>query len=367
MLDFEKINKAVEDGLISRRKHPTQDLWILNYTQSVQIDRKWNKETIACRGLIVNDLNRVIARPFKKFFNLDELSYFRNYLHNLYDVKYSEIFRLPFKAYEKLDGSLGILYWDKKERISIATRGSFESEQAIKATEILRTKYKDVEFSRQYTYLFEIIYPENRIVLDYGDTEDIRLIAITDTQLGYDLDINDEMFSHLPFERPKLYEGIYGLEELAHKQEENKEGFVLLFENGFRAKFKFEEYKRLHKIMTGVTPKRIFEQVKANIEIDKWLENVPDEFYQEIKKQALDFSSAYTKIEAEAKKEFDYIFNLGLDRKRFAEFAKKSCYSSILFSMLDNKPYDQLIWNIVENRTLGNISTNKVRGQSEAD
>lgn len=361
MLNFEKINEAIEEGLISRRKHPTQDLWILNYTQTVQIDRKWNQETISCRGLIVNDLNRVIARPFKKFFNIEELSYFRNYLHNLYDVKYSEIFRLPFKAYEKLDGSLGILYWDKKERLSIATRGSFESEQAVKATEILRTKYSDVKFERRYTYLFEIIYKENRIVLDYGDTEDIRLIAILDTDTGIDNDIYSDEFAHLPFIRPILYEGIYGLEELSHKQEENKEGFVLLFENGFRAKFKFEEYKRLHKIMTGVTPKRIFEQVRANVEIDKWLENVPDEFYQEIKKQALDFSSAYAKIEAEAKEiyekvvkeceskpEFDGDIRHSVNRKLFASKVIKTKYASILFSILDRKSYDQLIWNIVE-------------------
>lgn len=343
MLDFEKINKAVEDGLISRRKHPTQDLWILNYTQSVQIDRKWNQETIACRGLIVNDLNRIIARPFKKFFNLDELSYFRNYLHNLYDVKYSEIFRLPFKAYEKLDGSLGILYWDKKERLSIATRGSFESEQAIKATEILRTKYKDVEFSRQYTYLFEIIYPENRIVLDYGDTEDIRLIAILDTNTGIDLDINSDEFAHLPFIRPKLYEGIYGLEELAHKQEENKEGFVLLFENGFRAKFKFEKYKMLHKILSDFTDRKVLDHIVHNT-FDDMIQLLPDEFHQEALSMYKRYTDEYKEIEGKIMSEFEGIKDIA-DRKTFAKEAQKLSYPSCLFALYDKKSISQQIWD----------------------
>lgn len=55
--------------------------------------------------------------------------------------------------------SLGILFNYNNEWI-ISTRGSFESEQAIHATEILNTKYKDVipNLNKELTYLFEIIY-----------------------------------------------------------------------------------------------------------------------------------------------------------------------------------------------------------------
>jgi len=73
----------------------------------------------------------------------------------------------PFEVYEKLDGSLGILYWvDDEPRV--ATRGSFTGVQAQRGTAILRARYGHVAFRTDVTYLFEILFPENRIVVDYG-------------------------------------------------------------------------------------------------------------------------------------------------------------------------------------------------------
>ncbi len=75
-----------------------------------------------------------------------------------------------FDVYEKMDGSLGILYWID-DKPFLATRGAFESEQAIKGTELLRKHQNLNKLNRNYTYLFEIIYPSNRIVVDYGAEE----------------------------------------------------------------------------------------------------------------------------------------------------------------------------------------------------
>ena len=88
----------------------------------------------------------------------------------------------PFEVYEKLDGSLGILYWLGDEPY-IATRGSFESPQAQIATELLRA-YDLSGLDRRRTYLFEIIYPENRIVVNYDDRRELVLLAIIDTATG---------------------------------------------------------------------------------------------------------------------------------------------------------------------------------------
>lgn len=104
-------------------------------------------DTKACRGLIVDAENWIVQRPFEKFFSIEQLE--------------------PFDVYDKLDGSLGILYWVGDEP-AIATRGSFISDQAKRGTEFLRAR-KDLNLDRRYTYLFEIIYPENRVVVNYGD------------------------------------------------------------------------------------------------------------------------------------------------------------------------------------------------------
>lgn len=138
----------INEKYISKRKHPTADLYIYNYTAKAQYDWVWNEATEQCRGLIMDGTGNVIARPFRKFFNLDEGTVLP---------------LVPFEVAEKLGGSLGILYWVGDEPY-IATRGSFESDQAVEAKRILDAKYRDAAMTldRDLTYLFEIVYPGAR-------------------------------------------------------------------------------------------------------------------------------------------------------------------------------------------------------------
>ena len=73
---------------------------------------------------------RIVARPFKKFFNLSDG---RTDITGEYEI------------YEKMDGSLGILFFYEGEWI-LASRGSFTSEQAIEGKKILDdiVGYRDV-------------------------------------------------------------------------------------------------------------------------------------------------------------------------------------------------------------------------------
>ena len=61
-----------------------------------------------------------------------------------------------------------------------AHRSRLTSEQATRATDLYRRKYTEFRPNPGLTYLFEIIYPGNRIVVDYGATEDLILLAVID-------------------------------------------------------------------------------------------------------------------------------------------------------------------------------------------
>ncbi len=237
MINKEKLIRHINEKLVTVQKHPQADLYIYNYASKVQYEKLWNEITLLTRGLILDAKMNVIARPFGKFFNFDE-------------HKQEDIPNLPFDLFEKMDGSLGILYW-LDDTPFIASRGSFESEQAIKATEILHNRYAFTfaRLDKKATYLFEIIYPKNRIVVDYGSTEDIFLIAKIDNITGLDMPLEED----LGFLKVKKYDGINDINQLLLLNEENKEGFVVRFKNGFRLKIKFSEYLRLHKIITGVS------------------------------------------------------------------------------------------------------------------
>jgi len=138
---LEILNKYYEEGWLIKQTHPTLPLTIWNYSISTQYEGHWDDVTLMCRGLVTDDEGNIVARPFKKFFNMEE---------NMH-VPTKE-----FDVYEKMDGSLGILFFYVNQWV-FASRGSFISDQAIKGKELLR-KYNLDELDVENTYLFEIIY-----------------------------------------------------------------------------------------------------------------------------------------------------------------------------------------------------------------
>lgn len=325
-MNLELLQQMLDERLISRQKHPNAELYIYNYTPRAQFGKVWNEVTTMCRGLIMDADMNVVARPFGKFFNLEE-------------HKPEEIPTLPFEVTEKMDGSLGILYW-LNDIPFIATRGSFTSEQALHATEILHKKYGwtfDV-LEKDKTYLFEIIFPENRIVVDYGKTDDLILLAVIDTQTGKEFSFYDAGFPLV-----RHYSGVNDLEVLKAVQEDNKEGFVVRFSNNFRVKMKFAEYVRLHRIVTGVSNIAIWEYLSEGKSLDELLDRVPDEFYAWVKKTSADLKFEYEKIFEEARANYKTFPT----RKETALYFQTQKYPSVMFSFLDGKSPDKGIWKMI--------------------
>jgi RNA ligase len=320
------LREMVNEKLVSVQKHPDAELFIYNYSPRVQYEKLWNEVTTKTRGLILDSDMNIVARPFGKFFNIEEHSQ-------------DEIPNLPFEVYEKMDGSLGILYWLNGKPF-IATRGSFTSDQAIHATEVLHKKYSHLFnlLDKQSTYLFEIIYPENRIVVDYGDLDDLVLLTVIENNTGV------ERIEHIGFPVVKSYDGINDINTLKQLEESNREGFVIKFSSGFRVKVKFDEYVRLHRIITGISNITIWEHLSNNKPLNEVLDRVPDEFYDWVKETESDLKRMFDSILSEAKslyREFD-------NRKDAAMYFKTQKHQSILFSLLDKRSPDATIWKMIK-------------------
>ena len=304
---LEKLNKYYEDGLLYKQVHPTLPLTIWNYSEKVQFENLWDEVTLMCRGLVTDNEGNMVAIPFQKFFNIEE---------NRFTPTEN------FEVYEKMDGSLGIVFWYQGQWV-VATRGSFTSDQAIKATEILNKYNKDIMF-RHLTFCFEIIYPENRIVLDYGDDEKLVLLGTFDKD-GKEVDI--DMWSQYGFDVVKKYDGIKDFKELKSMIKDDQEGFVVRFTNGDRIKVKGVEYLRLHKIMTNMSTTAVWECLKNGDDIETILKDVPDEFYEKIKSYVRDLRYSFFQISERAGKLHDG-FRYGKyndkdpepTKKEFAEF-----------------------------------------------
>ena len=332
--DINILNDYIQKGLVVKNDHPTLPISIYNYSRTCQYENTWDNITKSCRGLILDKDGNVIAKSFDKFFNLEEHST-------------EEIPNEDFEVYEKLDGSLGILFWYQGKWI-LASKGSFVSEQALKGKQILNSKYNVEPIPKGYTTLLEIIYPENRIVCNYGDDEVLVVLSMISNASGKELDydsllkINEE--TGLPV--VKKYDGIEDYKTLKSLISKDREGYVVRFRNGFRMKIKGEEYVRLHRILTGFSNVDIWEYLKDDKNLDELLDRVPDEFDSWVRNTIKDIKTEYEKLD----NEYKWIFKVLMrspqseSKKGFAEHAKNYKHSGILFKMFEDKEYSHYIW-----------------------
>lgn len=353
------LTEMIEGGYIRRRDHPSLPLATLGYTEKAAYGRVWNEATLACRGLIYDrETTEVVARPFPKFFNHDEAS-----------AEYDPT--LPCTVTDKLDGSLGIGY-PAPFGIAIATRGSFVSEQAAHANRLYQSLYLDWTPPRGYTPLFEIIYPENRIVVDYGRRDDLVLLGFVDIATGASI-VGD------PFEvwpGPVVGSLPYTSlsEALAAPPRPNSEGLVVRFSDDRRVKVKQEDYIRLHRILTGFTARMIWKYRAVHgsgsyttkslaralhmsvAEVQgirdagsAWQEEIervaPEEFLDWVDNTCSRLKREMTEVQSQVYEAVDQYHQWS--RKEAAQALEGHPYRGLIFLALDNRPITAEAWMAV--------------------
>lgn len=338
------IKPYVDSGLVEAKRHSRLPLTIYNYSRECQFQQKWDEVTLQCRGIIIDDSDVIVARAFDKFFNYEEVC-------NTGDIPLHDEY---VYIQEKMDGSLGILFHYADEWL-MATKGSFESDQAKKGLAILTKKYDLNKFHKNLTYICEIIYPENRIVVNYGEEKIIFLSAVMD---GRELNwfTAKAMFRSSGILEEDIVFTV--MESISHnifrkykdKNEINKEGFVLRFyPSNYRMKIKFDEYVRLHRLLTNFSNIDIWDCLRNGTDMAAYLEEVPDEFDSWVRQWINEIKLAYEMHEKEAKKWFDRLERNPI-RKLEAEWiftnVPKS-YQGIVFAMLDGKDYSDSIWRMI--------------------
>lgn len=248
---------------IEKIDHTENGLSILNYTRDCQFSKDWNYVTLQSRGLVIDQDFKVVARPFPKFFNVEEIGE-----KNLPNDE-------PL-VFEKLDGSCGIGFCYNGVQY-LNTRGSWNSDQAVIGLKLLQEN--GLIFLEGWTYMFEIIAESiDKKVVNYGGVDKLVLLAIIETATGGELE-----YSELPkyangLEIVKLYNfPKFNVQNLKDLNTDNSEGFVCVYRNGFRSKIKFIDYCRKHKTKANLTEKFILEFWQED-KVSELLQVVEDEF-----------------------------------------------------------------------------------------
>lgn len=378
-----EMTAALTAGHISRRQHPTLPLSIYTYTRTAQYARAWTNATLRCRGLIVDDhTDEIVAWPFPKFFNVNEHTHGDAYAPPLPVDE-------PFEVYDKVDGSLGIVF-HYAGRWHVASKGSFTSEQAQWAQAWL-DEGDTFLLTPGVTYLAEIIYPENRIVVDYGRRRDLVLLAAFDAT-GREIRLSYAAQDWQNIGTVVRSWPAMPLPELLRLTEANTrpdgqaasgmhaEGYVIRYANGIRAKAKLAEYVRLHKILTGINERDIWRMLGmqkyasqpaklvakalgctvAEVAalagadrgpLDTLLETVPDEFDAWVRAVVARLEEHVDVLTERVADEYNKIAHLSGDRGVFARAAQAidgQAVRACMFLKLDGRPIDLHLWRAIK-------------------
>lgn len=352
LMDLDFLEKMRLEGYVRVKPHPTQPLHIWNYAEKAMFEKEWNAVTLKCRGLIVDEQGYIVARPWDKFFNLGE----KATLIGSHD---------PVEITDKADGSLGIGYpiprgFEGPQLWAIATRGSFQSDQALWATKWMAAHPLMWSPTPAFTPLFEIVYPQNRIVLDYGDFEGLILLGCIDTQHGHVYGPKEaagilcwggEVTEVFP--EKTMAEFMSG----PNASRANAEGVVV--RSGWRmVKLKQDDYVKAHAIVTGLSNKSVWEALAVGQGVPEQASFMPDEFYAWLVDTAAKLTEAQNEWVRTATREFQSIGDILLNtsggsatRKDFAVLAGRSPYSAALFKLYDAQSIDALAWRAVRPET----------------
>ncbi len=327
--------EMVQGGYVRTARHPERPLVIHNYTEKAQYEGVWNPVTLACRGLIADQVTGAVrARPFGKFFNHGQPA------APVLDPA------APVVVTEKMDGSLGVVYPDPAGGFAVATRGSFASVQAVHATALLRDRYHGWAPPAGVTVLVEIIYPDNRIVVDYQGLDDLVLLDAVDTATGRSLGAGAVPDWPGPVVARFGYDTF--AQALAAPPRDGQEGLVVWFpDTDLRVKIKYPEYLRLHRLVTGLTTRTVWEHVAIGGTVTTLLENLPDEFHAWATGVATALAAELDRLASTVEADYQSIVDslpAGWTRRDFAALAVPRANRGELFLRLDGRDYRSLLW-----------------------
>lgn len=348
IMDVDALAALVASGHITRRTYGTYVLY--NYTEKTTFERVWTPETRQSRGIITTLDGEIVARPFDKFFNVDETP----------ETSLAALLERggPVEITEKLDGSM-VAVWYHDHSWHTSTRGSFESEQAIAAGKWLAAcSFGWNSLLQDFTLLCEWCAPDNRIVLRYAEPECV-LIGARYTATGADLH----------YDALQWIGTLTGLRVAPHTTDDlstlaaarstciGVEGWVARWPDGFRVKIKTADYLRLHRLVSDFNARRVRDVLLAAPSAwAAYLSELPEEFRTEAESMAATMQRATAERLSALQVAFERLAPLATEgRKAYAMAVQRepSADRAHLFALLDKRPIEQKVLAELDLAALG--------------
>ena len=236
-----------------------------------------------CRSVVIDIINNcIVLAPQAKFFNVNENeeSSYESIINKIATAKSVEITN-------KLDGSNQNYRWYNDTVIGSGSSAIDvkESWRLQKGYSLLTPNhYEMMKKYRDYTFMYEFISPDNRIVVNYSiEQEGLYLFGMRNSYTGEELTYSKvlEIAAEYNIKTTEIYQDSFEdiMNQLDDYTSDEKEGWVIsVVDNNnnriFKAKLKVNDYVLMHKALSKlISPNAI---IKA-IADEKW-----DDFYSKI-------------------------------------------------------------------------------------
>jgi T4 RnlA family RNA ligase len=222
------------------------------------------------RGITFEEDGKIVSRPFEKFFGLDGSQWTLSKDLDFTDAEF----------YLKVDGSM-ITFVPIDGQIYAKTKKSFFSDVAISCqndfgnNELL--KHLITSFPN-LTFIFEYTSPSNRVVIDYGKTPELTLLAVRGNITGeyipigmysfYNILHSDWKNSNINFVKKYDNLTIFDAINETHNEDSDIEGFVAVLKTGQRVKLKCDPYLAKHRVLDEFNAKNLATLIAKDLHDD---------------------------------------------------------------------------------------------------
>jgi RNA ligase len=287
-----------------------------------------------------------------KFFNINQTD---GWHYN--DVKDKKLVRIQNKE----DGSIISFVKFKNGKVRAKSKMFFDSNQAQMAQKIYDTDLKlqstiKTMMSANYTPIYELVSPENQIILEYKKTK-LVLLQIRNNLSG----------KYVPFSKFNITDDVaedfdptkFTLDDLLKAKEKNKsniEGWVVTFDDGQMAKIKTDKYLAMHRLIgSNICRENLLVKTILDGDIDDVIASlVPGEKKNkiiEIEKQVVNnFNLLVIEFNKLRKK---YYEKFKEDRKKFSfEYKKVPLFSVFMKNIFTKSPrtVDDIIKEYIQHK-----------------
>lgn len=337
----------ISNKFFSHSIQSIKDIQIHSFKYNLSYKELWEENDamdgrLNMRGItFIKD--KIVALPFPKFFNLEEVKYTENL-----DVSKFKL------AFEKIDGSLISPFMIDGE-IEIKTMKSIESDLAIEARKNLKDfpnviQHANDLISKNKSPMYEYVSPTRQIVIKYEKPE-FYYLGCRDMESGEIIFPNEE--DRKVVKCPMQFISFEEVNEYLEKS--NVEGVVLTLDDGQMVKIKTQEYFKLHRVISNFSLKNIVEYIiegKFDDLIGQLKQNNLKDLIEKAHKINDGFWKVFKSIDEDVIKHYEELKHLS--RKEIAISIQFSSaihpnIGSCIFSKLDGRIYNHIIFKSIKN------------------